>query len=87
MSESAEEAMPPEGDPETWDEMAARVTMEEVNDRYANQLARSMTSYMKAGFSHTQAFRLTEIEHQSRLEFMGQAAMYQAVNGEDPPTP
>lgn len=66
---------PEEAADESWDQMAQRVTAEEVNTKYAQQLMGSMECYIVAGFSHQQAWELLLAEHQSRLDFMGQAAL------------
>jgi hypothetical protein len=72
---------PTEG--ETWDEMAARVSQEEISNRYAQSLWASMNSYRTAGFSDAQAWELTLFEHRSRLEFMTQSAMADRYSGRD----
>ena len=64
---------PPPGDPESWEEMAARVASEVTditNLTYATTLAKAFASYLQVGFSHDQAFQLTLSEHQARLEMM-----------------
>lgn len=83
-----EEPQPPEGDPETWDQMAARVAGEHaniVNVTYAAGLAASMGAYISVGFSHEQAFRLTLEEHRARMEMMTSRALMATIDEDDSP--
>ena len=78
----------PERHEETWEEMTERVSREhqtQINVSYSANLMASMLAYKAVGFSDTQAFELTLAEHQSKLEFMGNAQMFRIVheNGED----
>lgn len=80
MSEQPVENPPPEGDPETWDEMAARVTSDVMNGAYAKSLALSFQSYINAGFTYDQSWALTLREHDSRMEYLTQTAVMNATD-------
>lgn len=80
------EALPPLGGSETWEEMAARVAGEitdMTNLTYAMNLARSMQAYAHVGFSHEQAFQLTLVEHQTRMEIITSHAVMNGLQGPD----